>query len=106
MTFLLDQDTPDDLIYSLKALGHDAFPLREVLQPTTIDMEIFSFARKQNWILITCNRDDFLELAKGQSHPGLIILVRRKSRAMERAALVKLLDKAGEAGIAGNINFA
>jgi hypothetical protein len=29
-----------------------------------------------------------------------------RSRALERAALVQLLDNAGEAGIRGNINFA
>jgi hypothetical protein len=36
----------------------------------------------------------------------MIILIRRKSRAQERAALIRLLDKAGESGLRGNINFA
>ena len=39
-------------------------------------------------------------------HQGMIILVRRKSRAAERAALVRLLDTAGETGLCRNINFA
>jgi len=51
-------------------------------------------------------RDDFLGIARQISHAGSIILVRRKSRALERAALVQLLDSAGETGIRGNINFA
>jgi len=57
-------------------------------------------------VLITCNRDDFLALAGRGRHAGIIVLVRRKSRALERAALVRLLDRAGEAGIQENVNFA
>ena len=37
---------------------------------------------------------------------GIIVLIRRKTRAAERAALIRLLDKAGETGIRKNINFA
>jgi hypothetical protein len=40
------------------------------------------------------------------AHCGIIILIRRRSQALERAALVRLLDEAGEAGIRDNINFA
>lgn len=57
-------------------------------------------------VLITCNRDDFVEAARRIPHVGLIVLIRRRSRAHERAALVGLLDKAGDAGIRNNINFA
>jgi hypothetical protein len=39
-------------------------------------------------------------------HHGIVILVRRKSRALERAAMVRLLDAAGESGLRDNINFA
>jgi hypothetical protein len=63
-------------------------------------------ASERNSVLITCNRDDFLGIAQQISHAGIIILVRRRSRALERAALVQLLDSAGEVGIRGNINFA
>jgi hypothetical protein len=49
---------------------------------------------------------DYLTLAPSQPHCGIIILIRRKSRVAERAALVRLLDSAGESGIANNINFA
>ena len=40
------------------------------------------------------------------THAGIIVLIRRKSRALERSALVRLLDRAGESGISGNFNFA
>jgi hypothetical protein len=56
--------------------------------------------------MLTCNRDDFLPLAAKRSHPGLIILIRRRTRQSECAHLLRLIDRAGEAGLAGNINFA
>jgi hypothetical protein len=57
-------------------------------------------------VVITCNRDDYLALARSHRHAGLILLIRRRSRVAERAALVRLLDRAGEPGIINNINFA
>lgn len=54
----------------------------------------------------TCNRDDFLAIAQKVAHAGLIVLIRRRTRVQERAALVRLLDGAGDAGLRGNINFA
>ena len=106
MTFLLDQDTPDGLAYSLEALGHEAVFLREVLPVDTADEAVLAYAFKQGWLMLTCNRDDFLGLAKSRPHHGLIILVRRKTRVAERTALIRLLDKAGESGIRNNVNFA
>jgi hypothetical protein len=48
----------------------------------------------------------FLALGGAGSHAGIIVLIRRKTRAAERAALIHLLDKAGETGVRKNINFA
>lgn len=106
MRFLLDQDVPDDVAFSLEALGHEVLKLREVAPVTTPDEAVLQLARERESVLITCNRDDFLALAADVQHPGIIILVRRRSRALERAALVKLLDNAAESGIRGNVNFA
>jgi predicted nuclease of predicted toxin-antitoxin system len=106
MTFLLDHDVPDDLGYSLLALGHVVAHVRDVLPITSPDAEVLRYANEQGYILLTCNRDDFLELASSNPHAGIIVIIRRKTRAAERAALVQLLDKAGESGISGNINFA
>ncbi len=60
---------------------------------------------------MTCNRSHFLELAKlaiagGRPFAGLIILIRRRTRQAECAHLLSLLRRAGEAGLAGNINLA
>lgn len=106
MTFLLDQDTPEDIIFSLTALGHRALKLRDVLPIRASDAEVFAHAQRQKWILITCNRNDFLALARSLPHCGMIILIRRKTRVAERTALVRLLDKAAEPGIVNNVNFA
>jgi hypothetical protein len=45
-------------------------------------------------------------LAKRQPHHGIVVIIRRKTRAAERAALFRLLERAGDAGLQGNINFA
>lgn len=106
MKFLLDQDVPDNISYSLKEMGHEVSHLREVLPTTTEDQAVLGYAVEHQLILITCNRDDFLSLAQNTAHHGIIILIRRKNRALERGCLVQLLDKAGENGLRGNINFA
>jgi predicted nuclease of predicted toxin-antitoxin system len=104
--FLLDQDVPDDIAYTLEALGHQVLRLRDLVQVTAADDQVWRLAAEHACVLITCNRDDFLALAAGSDPTGLIILVRRRSRAHERAALVALLDRAGETGILHNVNFA
>ena len=73
MRFLLDHDVPDDIEYSLAALGHDVIKLREVLPGTPPDEEVLRLAGERDAILITCNRDDFLSLAgraPHHSHPA------------------------------------
>ncbi len=106
MTFLLDQDVPHDLTYSLQTLGHEIVLLRDVLPVTSDDGSVLRYAIEHRHVLITCNRDDFLALARGVGHSGIIIVVRRNTRSAERVALIALLERAGEAGIMGKINFA
>jgi predicted nuclease of predicted toxin-antitoxin system len=104
--FLFDHDVPDDAAYGLAAMGHEVFKLRQLISPQTSDKDVLRFAAEHDYVLITCNRDDFLALAQVIPHAGLIVLVRRANRVRERVALIRLLDKAGEAGIRNNINFA
>ena len=80
--------------------------LIEVLPVTPLDPAVFVHARTHGLVMVTCNRRDFLPLAQAGSHPGLIILIRRKTRQSECAHLLQLLRKAGEPGIHGNVNFA
>ena len=106
MTFLLDHDVPDDLSYMLRELGHTVLLLREVLPADATDPVVLRFAQKHGYLLVTCNRDDFLRLATEGSHDGIIVVIRRKTRAAERAALLRLILQAGESGLKGNITFA
>jgi predicted nuclease of predicted toxin-antitoxin system len=106
LKFLFDHDVPDDMAYTLTAMGHEVLKLRELLDIQTSDEEVLRFAGANNLILITCNRDDFVTAAQGILHVGIIILVRRQSRMRERVALFRLLEKAGDEGIRNNINFA
>jgi predicted nuclease of predicted toxin-antitoxin system len=104
--FLLDHDVPEDLSYLLRELGHEILLLRDVLPRETADPLVLRFAHDHDCVMVTCNRDDFIELGQRQPHHGIVILIRRRTRAAERAALLLLLERAGEAGLKGNINFA
>lgn len=70
------------------------------------DAEVFQYANANGHILVTCNRDDFLSLICEAPFSGLIVLVRRQRRALERVALVQLIERIGESGLRGAIHFA
>ena len=106
MTFFFDHDVPEDAAFALEAMGHQVIRLREVLPTTANDDEVFRFASANDYILVTCNRDDFLSLIGDAPFSGLIVLVRRPRRALERAALVQLIERVSEAGLRGAIHFA
>ena len=107
MKFFLDHDVPGDIALLLRHWRHEATVLRDVLPVAASDEEAFAYARAHAMITITCNRDDFLALAaQHPKHPGLIILIRRRSRQMETSRILTLLKNAGEQGLANNVNFA
>ena len=47
-----------------------------------------------------------MRLAETMPHHGIIIVIRRRTRADERASLFRLLERAGGSGIQNNITFA
>jgi predicted nuclease of predicted toxin-antitoxin system len=106
VTFLFDDDVPDDLSHLLIHLGHRVTFLREVLPRDTPDAAVLDYAVRHGLIVVTCNRDDFVALGGQRVHHGIVIVIRRRSRAQERAALLRLLERATETGLANNINFA
>lgn len=56
MRFLLDQDVPDDVEFSLAALGHTLIKLRDVLPGTTPDREVLRAALERDAVhLFDCN---------------------------------------------------
>lgn len=106
MNFLLDNDVPEELSYLLEHLGYQVSRVREALPRAASDAAVLDYAFHHELIVITCNRDDFLQLARQRPHHGIVIVIRRRSRAAERAALLRLVEKAGTVGLADNINFA
>jgi len=106
MTFFFDQDAPDDLAHWLRHRGHTVTLLREVLPITAPDETVLAEARTRGAVLITCNRQDFLELARTHEHVGVVILIRRRSRQAEIAGMQRLLAGAGEQSLSHTINFA
>ena len=106
MKFLLDQDVPEDLSYLLRELDHEVSLLRDVMPADAPDLAVLQFATDQQAVLLTCNRDDFLQLSERHPHYGIVIVIRRKTRAAERAAVFRLLERAGESGLLHNVNFA
>jgi uncharacterized protein DUF5615 len=55
--------SPDDAAYGLAAMGHEVFKLRELIGIQTSDRDVLRFAAEHDYVLITCNRDDFLAFA-------------------------------------------
>ena len=107
MRFLLDHDVPEDIAHLLRHWKHEVTVLRDVMEVTAADKEVFDHVCEHRLIVITCNRNHYLALAgDATDYPGLIILTRRRTRQMECARLRTLLTRAGETGIRGNINFA
>jgi hypothetical protein len=51
-------------------------------------------------------REFFGGLAMKHPHPEIVVAIRRRTRAAERAALFLLLERAGETGLKNIINFA
>jgi predicted nuclease of predicted toxin-antitoxin system len=106
VNFLIDHDVPERIGDVLRQEGHSVIRLREVLPVEAKDAEVLKYAAEHELILVTCNRDDFLKLAAAIAHRGLIVLIRRRSRLLECSAILKLIRKAGEAGLINNVNFA
>jgi predicted nuclease of predicted toxin-antitoxin system len=107
MRFLLDHDVPADLGLALRTVGYECVRLVDVLDRTVTDQDVWAHACAHGCVLMTCNRNDFLALATAtSSHPGLIIVMRRRTRQAEAGRVLTLLRKAGEQGVVGNINFA
>ena len=106
MNFFLDHDVPEDLAQWLHHRGHAVTRLRDVLPLTASDAEALAWARAHERILVTCNRNDFLALRPEGNHPSIVLLIRRRTRQAKIAGMQKLLESAGEQGLANNINFA
>lgn len=106
MRFLVDEDVAEEVVRCLRQAGHEVSLVTEVLGVRTDDVDIWHYAVRAETIVVTCNRQDFLELAGTAPETGVIILNRRRTRQSECRHLLELLSGAGETGLRGNINFA
>jgi len=106
LKFLLDADVPHEVAWALRKNSHSVVFSVEELGKKAPDLQIWNYAQEIDAITLTCNRDDFLELAGSDPQAGLIILNRKRKRSIEAANVLALIQKAGESGIIGNINFA
>ncbi len=105
MRFLIDNDVPAVVARILRRAGFDVTEMRAVLPANAADEDLVNYATREAMILVTCNRNDFLGLAVRLPHSGLIILIRRRSRPAEAGALLALIRRAGESGLARKRKF-
>lgn len=71
-----NENFPFDMVIILRQLGHDVLTAYDAEQANKgiPDAKVLEFARNQNRIVITLNRDDFLNLHhSGGNHAGIII---------------------------------
>ncbi|BAZ50586.1 hypothetical protein NIES4103_32030 [Nostoc sp. NIES-4103] len=74
--FYANENFPLDLVQELRQLGYDVLTSYEAGQAnqSISDAEVLNFAHKQERVVITLNREDFISLHKqGQKHSGIII---------------------------------
>ena len=102
----MDEDVAVEVVRCLRQAGHEVSLVTEVLGVRTDDVDIWHHAVRTETIVVTCNRQDFLELAGTAPETGVIILNRRRTRQAECRHVMELLSSAGEVGLQRNINFA
>ncbi|MEM9009039.1 MAG: DUF5615 family PIN-like protein [Cyanobacteria bacterium P01_F01_bin.86] len=71
-----NENFPFDIVFILRQFGHDVLTSYDADQANKgiPDAEVLEFARNQDRIAITLNRDDFLDLHRsGVNHAGIII---------------------------------
>ena len=74
--FYSNEHFPLEWVYELRKLGYDVFTSQEAGQAnlSISDADVLKFAHEQNRVVITLNRQDFIDLNKqGKSHSGIII---------------------------------
>ena len=74
--FYSNENFAIDIVQILRDYGHDILTSYEAGQANQgiPDLEVLKFATSQNRILVTFNRDDFIELHRsGMNHNGIVV---------------------------------
>ncbi len=82
----MDEDVAVEVIRCLQPAKHEVSLVTEILGARTDDVDIWHHAVRTEAIVITCNRQDFLELAGTAPETGVVILHRRPTR--QRRAVI------------------
>lgn len=69
----VDEDISQLLAKILRDKGLDAISALEVNMKEKLDEQHLAYAKQEKRILITCNRVDFVKLAKIYGHAGMIL---------------------------------
>jgi hypothetical protein len=106
LKFLLDHDVPDALSYLLEQLGHDVTLLRNALPGDSSDEVVLQFAHDRGLPAINLQQGRLSPSRDHQATSWHVIVIRRRTRADERAALFRLLELASQHGLRNNVDFA
>jgi len=74
--FYSNENFPQDLVNALKCLDHEVLTSYEAGQANQgiSDEDVLKFAHARSKVIITLNREDFIDLhRKGQEHSGIMI---------------------------------
>jgi predicted nuclease of predicted toxin-antitoxin system len=80
--FLLDEDLPPAAARIARGLGIEAHSVHELGRTGHGDEDQLDFATSRQWIMVTRNRDDYIELttrafATNRPHHGVLLVGRR-----------------------------
>ncbi len=94
MRFVVDECTGPAVAQWLRAEGHDVFSVYDEWRGAA-DADILEFAFRQNWILITNDRDFGEKVYRERlPHRGVVFLRLRNERAAAKIAAIRnLLDE-------------
>lgn len=93
MRFLIDADLPRRTVDLLRARGHEATDVRDVVPPILLDPEIAANAQQEGLCLISCDWG-FADIRSypPQDYAGLVVLQQPKNAtADDKLTLVELL---------------
>ena len=93
MRFLIDADLPRRTVDVVRAHGHEATDVRDVVPPLLLDPEIAAYARRERLCLVSCDWG-FSDIRNypPRDYAGLVVLEQPKNAAADdKLALVEHL---------------
>ena len=116
MRILIDECMSPALVTVANDLGFEAYHVAHRGWAGYSDGQVLREISKGEFVLVTNNRDDFLELIRGVDlHPGLIVLVDNVRRSVQldlfaialsaATALPSMINRVIEVDAAGNISL-